>query len=131
MIAKVVNNLCKKGKKQLLELYLLKMFNLINKKNQRNSILLFKFALNKIKPIITLKTKRIRGKNIVIPNEINNKKQIKLALIWIQTVLKNKKLLDLETEIINILNNNSEILKIKDKHYKNAESYRAFVHYKW
>lgn len=131
-----MNKLMRQGKKGLAEKIVVQMMTLINQRSQGNAILIFHEALDRIKPVLTVVSRRVGRRIYEIPVPIETMKQYKLALKWlVQIARKNSQLPVAETLANEILNTvffkRSEALKRKNELYDLILRNRAYTHYRW
>ncbi|BBA84696.1 30S ribosomal protein S7 [endosymbiont of Euscepes postfasciatus] len=136
IISKFINLLMLKGKKTLARYIVYKSLDIFFNKINNFDILNFeKNVIEKVKPIIEVKSRKIGGSKYSIPVEISINRANTLAIRWIinsaRKRLENKFMfIKLSNEYIDILNNKGFSLKKRDEIHKIAESNKAFTHYK-
>ena len=70
LVAKFVNSLLKRGKKSTAESILYGAFDIIEKKVKEQPVELFEKALNNVKPLIEVKSRRVGGSTYQVPTEV-------------------------------------------------------------
>ena len=135
MVAKFVNSLLKRGKKSTAESILYGAFNIIEKKIKEQPVELFEKALNNVKPVIEVKSRRVGGSTYQVPTEVVPARRTALAIRWLITnaqertekTMREK----LAGELIEAANNRGGAIKKREAVHKMAEANKAFAHYKF
>jgi len=96
---------------------------------------LFAEVLDKIKPIVEVKSRRVGGATYQIPVEIRQDRREALAMRWLIEAArsrseKNMKL-KLANELLDASNNRGNAIKKKEETHRMAEANKAFSHYRW
>ena len=135
MVAKFVNSLLKRGKKSTAESILYGAFNIIEKKIKEQPVELFEKALNNVKPVIEVKSRRVGGSTYQVPTEVVPARRTALAIRWLITnaqertekTMREK----LAGELIDAANNRGGAIKKREAVHKMAEANKSFAHYKF
>ena len=135
LVAKFVNSLLKRGKKSTAESILYGAFDIIEKKIKEQPVELFEKALNNVKPVIEVKSRRVGGSTYQVPTEVVPARRTALAIRWLITnaqertekTMREK----LAGELIDAANNRGAAIKKKESVHKMAEANKAFAHYKF
>jgi small subunit ribosomal protein S7 len=135
LVAKFVNSLLKRGKKSTAESILYGAFDIIEKKTKEQPVELFENALNNVKPVIEVKSRRVGGSTYQVPTEVVPSRRIALAIRWLITnaqertekTMREK----LAGELIDAANNRGGSIKKRESVHKMAEANKAFAHYKF
>jgi small subunit ribosomal protein S7 len=135
IVTRFINRLMNDGKKSVVEKEVYKAFDNLEKKIHKNSIEIFKEALEKVTPKIEVRSRRIGGATYQIPVEVPERRGSALALKWLKTAIQNIKGRDLATKIFTVitesLDNKGWAIKKKEEVFKMAEANKAFAHYRW
>jgi small subunit ribosomal protein S7 len=111
------------------------MVNLEAKGGGDDALKLFKKAVENVKPLLEVKTRRVGGANYQVPIEVNPDRRTSLAIRWILTYSRNrgeKGMIDkLTAELFDAANSRGLAIKKKEDVHKMAEANRAFAHYRW
>jgi small subunit ribosomal protein S7 len=96
---------------------------------------LFAEILDKIKPVVEVKSRRVGGSTYQIPVEIRQDRREALAMRWLIEAArsrseKNMKL-KLANELLDASNNRGNAIKKKEETHRMAEANKAFSHYRW
>ena len=134
IVAKFVNCIMKRGKKSLAESILYDSLDIINKTTKKDSLEVFKQALDNVKPVLEVKSKRIGGATYQVPIEVSSDRRTSLAMRWIINYAKARKDKSmgekLAQEIIDASKGQGASIKKKEDVHKMAEANKAFAHYR-
>ncbi len=135
LVSKFINILMYDGKKSIAANILYKSLNIISKKVKKSGLELLKLALNNVKPIVEVKSRRVGGTTYRIPVEVRPSRGYTLAIRWIIFSARkrsNKKMfLNLADELLDAINKKGLSIKKRDEIHRIAESNKAFAHYRW
>ncbi|MDD5525456.1 MAG: 30S ribosomal protein S7 [Smithella sp.] len=135
LVARFVNSLLKRGKKSVAESILYGSFDIIEKRLKEQPVELFEKALNNVKPVIEVKSRRVGGSTYQVPTEVVPARRLALAIRWLisnaqertEKTMREK----LAAELIDAANNRGGAIKKKEAVHKMAEANKAFAHYKF
>jgi len=134
IVAKFVNCIMRRGKKSLAESIFYDSLDIINKSTKKDSLEVFKQALDNVKPVLEVKSKRIGGATYQVPIEVSSDRRTSLAMRWIINYAKarNGKSMGekLAQEIIDASKGEGTSIKKKEDVHKMAEANKAFAHYR-
>jgi len=144
LLSKFINYVMVCGKKSIAESIVYTALNIIKEKTNMDSILVFEKALEHIKPIVEVRSRRVGGATYQVPVEVKSKRAITLAMRWLVEFARKRNeknmILKLAFEIIeaadeshsigNSIGRGGAIKKREDTH-RMAEANRAFAHYRW
>jgi len=135
LVAKFVNSLMKQGKKTVAEGIFYHAMDLIKKKANDDPLKIFKKAVENVKPVLEVKTRRVGGANYQVPVEVNRSRQQSLSIRWLINYARerNEKSMQerLANELLDASNNRGGAIKKKDDTHRMAEANKAFAHYRW
>ncbi|MDO8427464.1 MAG: 30S ribosomal protein S7 [Deltaproteobacteria bacterium] len=135
VIARLINKLTEEGKKSKAESILYGAFDIIEEKTKGEPMKVFKKALDNIKPVLEVKSRRVGGATYQVPVEVRPERKLSLALRWLvsysrgrgEKSMKEK----LAAELIDASNNKGGSVKKREDVHKMAEANKAFAHYRW
>ena len=134
IVAKFVNCVMRKGKKSLAESIFYDSLDIINKSTKKDSLEVFKQALDNVKPVLEVKARRIGGATYQVPIEVSSDRRTSLAMRWIINYAKARKGKTmgekLAQEIIDASKGEGTSIKKKEDVHKMAEANKAFAHYR-
>jgi len=136
VIAKFINNMMKAGKRSISEGIFYDAMEFIEAKEKgKKGNEVFRQALDNVKPVLEVKSRRIGGSNIQVPVELKPNKREAIAIRWIIQISRKKsgksmsaKLAD---ELMSAFKNEGASIKKKEDMHKQAEANKAFAHFKW
>ena len=135
VVTKLINQIMLDGKKGTAERILYEAFELVKEKTGEEPMDVYAKALENIKPILEVKSRRVGGSNVQVPVEVTDERSQALALRWLVNYakLRNGKgmAINLANELMDAANNTGGAVKKKEDTYKMAEANKAFAHYKW
>jgi len=135
LVAKFINSLLKRGKKSVAESILYGAFDIVEKRLKEQPIELFEKAVNNVKPLIEVKSRRVGGSTYQVPTEVVPTRRTALAIRWLisnaqertEKTMREK----LAAELIDAASNRGGSIKKKEAVHKMAEANKAFAHYKF
>ena len=135
LVARFINNLLLRGKKSTAESILYGAFDIIGKKTKESPSAIFEKAVENVKPVIEVKSRRVGGSTYQVPTEIMPERRLSLAIKWLignsrkraEKTMREK----LAGELIDAANNRGASVKKKEDVHKMAEANRAFAHYRF
>lgn len=135
LVAKFINCLLKQGKKSVAESIMYGAFDIIENKLKEPPVELFEKAVNNVKPVIEVKSRRVGGATYQVPTEVPPSRRVALAFRWLITnaaertekTMKEK----LAAELIDAANNRGNAIKKRESVHKMAEANKAFAHYRF
>jgi small subunit ribosomal protein S7 len=111
------------------------MKNMEEKGGGEEAIKLFKKAVENVKPLLEVKTRRVGGANYQVPIEVNPDRRTSLAIRWLISYGRargEKGMIDkLSNELLDAANGRGAAMKKKEDVHRMAEANRAFAHYRW
>jgi len=135
LVAQFINKIMERGKKSLAERILYKAFDIVESRTKQDPLNLFRTALENVKPILQVKSRRVGGATYQVPVEVAPERRISLAMKWLVTYSKERSEKSmpekLAAELIDAANNRGNSIKKKEDTHKMAEANKAFAHYRW
>lgn len=135
LVSQFINQVMRKGKKDMARKIVYQAFNIIKEKTQKEPLEVFEKAIENASPVLEVKPKRIGGATYQVPVEVKGGRRIALAFRWIIQAAKTKRgrpiKEKLAEEIINAAQNTGWAIKKKEDTHKMAEANRAFAHFSW
>lgn len=131
-VSRFVNYLMYDGKKSVAEKDLYGAFKIIEKVNP-NPMEVFDKALDNVKPMVEVVSKRVGGANYQVPREVRPERQFMLASRWLIAAARSKKgkpiSQKLADELLAAANGEGAAIKKKQDIHRMAEGNRAFAHF--
>lgn len=135
VIAKFVNALMTSGKKSVAESILYSTLDIIQKKTNDDPLKTFKRALENLKPVVEVKSRRVGGATYQVPIEVKPNRRQSLASRWLIDYARERPEKSMEeklaAEVLDALANRGGAVKKREDVHKMAEANKAFAHYRW
>jgi small subunit ribosomal protein S7 len=124
----------KDGKKNLASRIVYTTLKRLEKQYQKEGSKILEEALDKARPNVILKARRVGGSNFQVPTPVERDRGLIIAMRWLIKIARERKgkpiIEDLIEEITDIFEDRGNVLKKRDETHKMAESNRAFSHFK-
>lgn len=135
LVTQFVNNVVRCGKKRLAEGVFYDAINLVTERTGQDGLGVFKKAVDNVKPVLEVKSRRIGGANYQVPIEVPAERRVSLAIRWLITYSKErseKSMAEkLANEFIQASKNEGGAVRKKIDTHKMAEANKAFAHFRW
>jgi small subunit ribosomal protein S7 len=136
LVTRVITMIMKKGKKSLAENLFYGSLDIVKEKmNTDDPLPVFKKAVNNVKPMLEVKSRRVGGATYQVPIEVRPQRQTTLAIRWLINMARSRGEKDfrsrLAAEIMDAFNKTGSAVKKKEDTHKMAEANKAFAHYRW
>ena len=136
LVSKFINMIMYDGKKSIAETILYGALDIISQKSGGKPPLeIFNKAVENVKPLLEVKSRRIGGATYQVPIEVKEERSITLALRWIKDFARAKKGKPmnerLAEEIMAAHNGEGASIKRKEDMHRMAKANKAFSHYRW
>ena len=135
VVTKFINGLMRKGKRSLAENIFYSALDIIEEKTGNKGIEVFEKALDNVKPVLEVKSRRVGGATYQVPVEIRQDRRKALAFRWIIGYAKDrpeKTMAErLAAELMAASKNEGASIKKKDDTHRMAEANKAFAHFRW
>jgi small subunit ribosomal protein S7 len=134
-VNKFINGLMLDGKKSTAESIFYDAMQVVEEKTGQPAINVFKQALNNVKPVIEVKSRRVGGATYQVPVEVRPERRNALAQKWVISYARSrgdKTMAErLANELMAAARNEGNAIKKKDDTHRMAEANKAFAHYRW
>ncbi|MCA1927479.1 MAG: 30S ribosomal protein S7 [Calditerrivibrio sp.] len=135
VVTKFINSLMYDGEKSVAEGIFYKSMELIKAKTGEEGIEVFKKAMDNIKPLLEVKSRRVGGATYQVPVEVRADRKQALAIRWLIAASRNRKekgmVERLTAEILDAYANKGTAIKKREDTHKMAEANKAFAHFRW
>jgi len=135
VLSKFISAIMKDGKKSTATRICYGAFDVIKQKTGNDPLKVFKSALENVKPVIEVKSRRVGGATYQVPVEIRPQRKMALAFRWLigysQSRSERTMSEKLAAELMDAANNTGSSIKKKEDTHKMAEANKAFAHYRW
>ena len=134
-VSKFINHLMSAGKKSTAERVFYDSMDLIEQRSGQPGVQVFKQALNNVKPVLEVKSRRVGGATYQVPIEVRQDRRAALAMRWViqyATARSEKSMSErLAAELIMASKGEGSSIKKREDTHRMAEANRAFAHYRW
>jgi len=135
LVTKFINSIMIEGKKSTSESIIYGALDLMGSKMNEEPLRAFEKAVENVKPVVEVKSRRVGGSTYQVPVEIRGERRTTLAIRWIilhsrsrhEKSMKEK----LAGELMDAVNGRGASVKKKEDTHRMAEANRAFAHYRW
>ena len=135
LVAKFINVLMRKGKKSLAERIFYNSLEIVRDKTKDEPLKVFKQAMENVKPVLEVKSRRVGGATYQVPVEVRSNRRASLAIRWIIQYAKERPEKSmperLAAEFLDAANKRGASIKKKEDTHRMAEANKAFAHYRW
>jgi small subunit ribosomal protein S7 len=135
LITRFINSIMRRGKKSIAEGIFYETMDLIYKKTNQPGLDVFNKALNNVKPLLEVKSRRVGGATYQVPVEVRAERRVALAMRWIIDYAKGRSehtmAERLTAELLAASKNEGASIKKKEDTHKMAEANKAFAHFRW
>ncbi|HOP62296.1 MAG TPA: 30S ribosomal protein S7 [Spirochaetota bacterium] len=135
LVSKFINCMMYDGKKGVSETNFYKAMDIIGDKTQKDAIEVFIQALENVKPLVEVKSRRVGGATYQVPVEIRPERRQALGIRWIINYARGRSektmFQRLAGELMDAYNNSGSSIKKKEDTHKMAEANKAFAHFKF
>ena len=135
VLTKFINKIMLDGKKSTAEKIIYSALDIIGSRGEKSGIDTFNDAIENIKPIIEVKSRRVGGATYQVPVEVRPVRQQSLAIRWLVDAARkrNERTMAerLANEFMEAATDKGSAFKKKEDTYRMAEANKAFAHYRW
>ena len=135
LVEKFICSMMWDGKKSTAQRVFYGAMDQVAKKTNDDALKVFKKAIENVKPLLEVKTRRVGGANYQVPVEVTTNRRTSLAIRWIIGFARErgeKGMIDkLAAELLDAANNRGSAVKKKEDTHRMAEANKAFAHYRW
>jgi len=134
-LAKFINHLMVNGKKSIAESIVYQALDWLTKNGHKDALASFGDVIEKLKPLVEVKSRRVGGATYPVPVEVRTVRQQTLAMRWLIEAARKRgeKTMAhrLGAEINDAVNDRGAAMKRREDVHRMAESNRAFSHYRY
>jgi small subunit ribosomal protein S7 len=137
VITRFMNALMYDGKKSVAEGIVYNALDVLKKRggSQADPVRLFHEALDNVKPVVEVRSRRVGGATYQVPVEVRSERRQALAIRWIIDAARKRGEHTMEERLSNELhdavNNRGSAVKKREDTHRMAEANKAFSHYRW
>ncbi|KKQ17174.1 MAG: 30S ribosomal protein S7 [Berkelbacteria bacterium GW2011_GWA1_36_9] len=138
LIAKLINRSMHDGKKSVAEKQVYSALTIIAEKTKEDAIKTFEKAIETIKPEMEVRARRVGGAAYQVPSQVRGERKESLAIRWLVNAARARSNSEFHTfgeklaaELMDAAKGEGGAVKKRQDMEKNAESNKAFSHFKW
>lgn len=135
VVSKFICRMMLDGKKATASRIIYDALDQLKAKTEKDPLEVFLKALDNVKPVVEVKSRRVGGATYQVPIEIRESRREALAMRWVINAARSKSghgMGDrLASELLDAYNNTGTAYKKKEDTHKMAEANKAFAHYRW
>jgi small subunit ribosomal protein S7 len=134
-LSKFMNVIMESGKKAVAERIIYGALDQVEKKVGKDPLEVFMVALNNVKPMVEVKSRRVGGANYQVPVEVRPVRRMALAMRWLKESARKRGEKSMAQRLANELLEASEgrggAMKKRDEVHRMAEANKAFSHFRF
>ena len=135
MVTRFVSCLFRKGKKSVGEQIFYSALDQIKDRTGKEGLEVFEQALDNVKPVVQVKSRRVGGQTYQVPVEVRPDERLSLSIRWLisfATARGEKTMSErLAGEFIDASTGQGRAIQRREETHRMAEANRAFAHYRW
>ena len=134
-LTKFMNVVMVRGKKSVAERIVYGALTIVEKKTGKLPLEVFTEAIDKVKPLVEVKSRRVGGANYQVPVEVRPTRRNALAMRWIRDSARKRgeksMILRLAGELLDAVEGRGGAMKKCDEVHRMAEANKAFSHFRF
>ena len=135
LVTRFVNAIMSRGKRSLAERAFYGAMSTVEQKTGQDAMTVLKQAMNNVKPVLEVKSRRVGGANYQVPVEVRPDRRNALTLRWLIIYARQRSGHTFEEklaeEVLAASRNEGGAVKKREDTHKMAEANKAFAHYRW
>lgn len=135
LAARFVNRMMLKGKKSTAQRVLYGALTRLEGKADKPPIQVFHEVLNKVRPLVRVKARRVGGSTYQVPIEVREEEGIAIGSRWLIAAARSRSgrsMVDkLSNEILDAYKDQGAAMRKREETHRMAESNKAFAHYRF
>ncbi len=135
VVTKFINAIMLDGKKSVAQKIMYGAIANLDGRGEDSGIDLFEKAIENVKPLLEVKSRRVGGATYQVPVEVRPVRRQTLALRWLTDMSRKRNertaVERLANELFDAANERGNSFKKKEDMHKMAEANKAFAHYRW
>jgi small subunit ribosomal protein S7 len=138
LIAKLINRSMHDGKKSVAEKQIYSALTIIAEKTKEDAIKTFEKAIETIKPEMEVRARRVGGAAYQVPSQVRGERKESLAIRWLVNAARTRSNSEFHTfgeklaaELMDAAKGEGGAVKKRQDMERQAESNKAFSHFKW
>jgi len=134
-VQKFISSMMYDGKRSTAQTIFYKAMEQVAQKTNDDALKIFKKAVDNVRPVLEVKTRRVGGANYQVPIEVPQNRRTSLAIRWIIINARTRPEKGMPEKLANELNDAANLrggaIKKRDDVHRMAEANKAFAHYRW
>jgi small subunit ribosomal protein S7 len=135
MITRFIRVIMKDGKKNTAEGIMYGALDIIQQRTKQDPVATFERAMDNVKPMVEVKSRRVGGATYQVPMEVRPERQVSLAIRWLVQFSRKRHEKTMQErlagELIEAAHNRGSAVKKREDTHRMAEANKAFAHYRW
>jgi small subunit ribosomal protein S7 len=135
VLTKFINAVMLDGKKSIAQKIMYQALERIESKTGEKGIEVFNKAMENVRPVMEVKSRRVGGATYQVPVEVRPVRQQSLAIRWLVEAARKRNertmVERLSNELMDAATEKGAAFKKKEDTYKMAEANKAFARYRW
>jgi len=136
LVSKFINCFMWDGKKSIIQGVFYDAMDAIEKKiTDASPLEVFQKAIENVKPMIEVRSKRVGGSNYQVPMPVNRKRQLSLAIRWLRDAIRKGKgqatSVRLAKELMDAYHGEGAAMTTRENVHRMADANKAFAHFAW
>ncbi len=135
LVTRFISCLMHDGKKSTAEQIFYGAMQIVQERTKEDPVKIFRKALDNVKPVLEVKSRRVGGSNYQVPVEVRPERRTALAIRWLIGYARDRSEKSMREKLANEVLDASALrggaFKKKEDTHKMAEANKAFAHYRW
>ncbi len=135
LLTKFINVVMKDGKKTVAERILYDALEQIREKKDEDPMVVFKQAIENVKPTVEVKSRRVGGSTYQVPVEVRPGRRLALSFRWLIAAAKSRSEKTMREklagELMDAADRRGAAIKKREDTHRMADANKAFAHYRW
>ncbi len=135
LVSRFINSIMCDGKRNTAESIVYDALGMVEEKMGESPLKIFEQAMDNVRPMIEVKSRRVGGSTYQVPTEIRPMRRTALAIRWVIGYSRNRSekgmAKKLAGELMDAASNRGSSVKKKEDTHKMAEANKAFAHFRW
>jgi small subunit ribosomal protein S7 len=135
LLAKFINVVMVDGKKSVAESIVYGALDTVSEKSGKPHLDIFEEALDHIRPVVEVKSRRVGGATYQVPVEVRPVRRNALAMRWLVEAARSRSEKSmaqrLAGELLDAAENKGSAVRKREDVHRMAEANKAFAHYRW
>jgi len=135
LVTRFINCLMLGGKKSTAERIFYGAMDVIEKKTGQDGLSVLKTAMNNVKPVLEVKSRRVGGATYQVPVEVRSSRRQTLAMRWVieaaRARTEKSMAFRIAHELMDAAENRGGAVRKREDTHRMADANRAFAHYRW